>query len=87
MQKEARIFGKNIGSILNENTRRDEEGEWTFTRRRDNTETDYVLGNEGRRERVRRLRIRNKVDLDYHPVEVEVEGKGSREERGESNKE
>lgn len=51
--------------------RGDEEGEWTFTGGRGNIVIDYVIGNEENRERIRNLRIRNKVDSDHHPVEVE----------------
>lgn len=59
-------------SILNGNVRGDEEGEWTFTGGRGNTVIDYVIGNEESRERIRNLKIGDKVDSDHHPVEVEI---------------
>lgn len=43
---------------------------------------DYVIGNEDSKEKVRGLRIRDKVDSDHHPIDVEIEGK----QRGEKRK-
>lgn len=45
-----------------------------------NTVIDYVIGDEEIREKVRNLGIKDKVDLDYHSVEVGV--KGEKEEKG-----
>ncbi|XP_029171329.1 cilia- and flagella-associated protein 251-like [Nylanderia fulva] len=75
------FMGERGWSIMNGNTKGDEEGEWTFTGGRGNTVIDYVIGNEDSGEKVRRLRIRDKVDSDHHPIEVEIEGWQRRERR------
>lgn len=56
----------------------DEKGEWTYTEGRRGSVIDYVLGNEETRERVKRMRVENRVDSDYQPITVSVEGGGSR---------
>lgn len=55
-------------SILNGNIRGDEEGEWTYTGGRGDSVIDYVLGDERTRERVREVRVEEKVDSDHRPI-------------------
>lgn len=71
-------------SILNGNIRGDEEGEWTYTGERGDTVIDYVLGDERTRERIREVRVEEKMDLDHCPITVWLEGserQGSREDK------
>lgn len=71
-------------SILNGNVRGDEEGEWTYTGGRGDSVIDYVLGDERTRERIREVRVEEKVDLDHRPITVWLEGserQGSREDK------
>lgn len=75
-------------SILNGNVVGDEEGEWTYSGgRRGGTVIDYVIGNEekdgrrGTRERVKRMRMEERVDSDHQPITVWMEGGGRRSER------
>ncbi|XP_029163724.1 golgin subfamily A member 6-like protein 22, partial [Nylanderia fulva] len=75
------FLGEKGWSILNGNTEGDEEGEWTFTGGRGNTVIDYVLGDEDSREKVKKLRVKDKVDSDHQPVEVEIKGKQRKERR------
>jgi len=55
-------------SILNGNIKGDEDGEYTYTGSRGNTVIDYILGNEGLRERIERLETGEDNDSDHHPV-------------------
>jgi len=55
-------------SILNGSVVGDEEGEWTYTKGRGGTVIDYVMGNEETRERVKRMRIEDRVDSDHQPI-------------------
>src|SRR5436190_10590343 len=68
-------------SIFNGDMRGDEEGEWTFTGGRGNTVIDYVIGNEECREKVKRLRVGDRIDSDHHPIEMEIEGRRVEERR------
>ncbi|XP_011879508.1 PREDICTED: uncharacterized protein LOC105568414, partial [Vollenhovia emeryi] len=61
-------------SILNGDTKGDEEGEYTFTGGRGNTVIDYVIGGEDLRGKVESLRIGDKIDSDHHPLEIQVKG-------------
>lgn len=60
--------------IFNGNVRGDEEGEYTFTGGRGNTVIDYVLGGEEVKERVKRMRIGDRIETDHHPLEVWIRG-------------
>ena len=60
-------------SIFNGDMRGVEEGEWTFTGGKRNTVIDYVIGNEECREKVKRLRVGDKIDSDHHPIGVRGE--------------
>lgn len=74
-----RLYGllEDLGwSILNGNVKGDEEGEWTYVGGKGGT-VDYVLRNEETWEKVRRIRIEDKVDSDRQPVTVWVEGSRS----------
>lgn len=42
-----------------------EEGEWMYTGGREGLVIDYVLGNEETKKRVKRMRVKNRVDLYY----------------------
>lgn len=39
-------------------------------------EIDYVIGNKEVKEKVKDMRIGDKVDSDHHSMEVGIEGKG-----------
>src|SRR5436190_10980259 len=80
-RKIVNFIGEMGWSIFNGDMRGDEEGEWTFTGGRGNTVIDYVIGNKECREKVKRLRVGDKIDSDHHPIEVEVEGKRVEERR------
>lgn len=84
MKKDGKVlvqFLKERGwGILNGCKDGDEEGEYTFTRGKENTVIDYVIGDEEVRERVGKLRIGERVDSDHHPVEVWIK-RGDRKER------
>src|SRR5436190_6586989 len=67
--------------IVNGEVRGDEEGEWIFRGGRGNKVIDYVIGKEECREKVKRLRVGDKIDSDHHPIEVEMEGKRVGEEK------
>jgi len=60
-------------------TRMDEEEEFMFTGGRRDTVIDYVIEDEKIREKVGKLTIGERIDLDHHPVEVLIKG----EKRGE----
>jgi len=48
-----------------------------------NTVIDYVLGDEKVRGKMERLRIGERIDSDYHPVDLLIKWKGQgEEERG-----
>lgn len=52
--------------IFNENIRRDEEGECTYTEVIGSTVIDYVLGDKEVKESVREIKIGDKVDSDHY---------------------
>lgn len=53
----------------------DEEGEFTFTGDKGNTVIGYVIGDEETRNKIRRIKIGDKVDSDHYPIELWVEGR------------
>jgi len=57
-------------SIWNGNIAGDEEGEFTFMGDMGSTVIDYVIGDEETKERIRKMRIGDKVDSDHHPLEI-----------------
>jgi len=74
-------FLEEVGwSILNGSVVGDEEGEWTYTGGRGGTVIDYVLGNEETRERVKKMKVEDRVDSDHQPITVWVEGGGKKGE-------
>ena len=86
-RKLVNFIGEMGWSIFNGDMRGDEEGEWTFTGGRGNTVIDYVIGNEECREKVKRLRVGDRIDSDHNPIEVELEGRQVEEKRnGEKDK-
>lgn len=54
--------------ILNGNVKENEKGEWTYVRGKKGTVIDYVLGNEKTWERVKSMRIEDRVDSDHQPI-------------------
>ncbi|XP_011859507.1 PREDICTED: putative golgin subfamily A member 6-like protein 6, partial [Vollenhovia emeryi] len=51
------------------------------------TVIDYVIGDEEARERIRSMRIGEKIDSDHHPLEVWIEGEEQGKERGRKRQE
>lgn len=68
-------------SVFNENMKRNEQGEYTFTEGKENTVIDYVMGNREVREEVEKMVVGEKIDSDHHPVEVWIKGEKERRER------
>lgn len=69
-------------SIINENVKGDEEGEYTFTGGKGNTVIDYVTGNEEIRERIERLEIGEDTDSDHHPLICWMKGEYRKKREG-----
>lgn len=69
--------------VFNGKVRGDEEGEFTFTKGRGDTMIDYVMGDNEVKERVERMKVRDKIDSDHQPVEIWIRGdkERKREER------
>lgn len=65
-------------SIFNGNMSADKKGEFTFTG--GCTVIDYLIGDEDVKERIKRMRIGDRIDSDHHSVEIWVEGRVDREE-------
>lgn len=61
-------------SIYNGVVKGDEEREYTYTGSRGSTVIDYVIGDEEKRKKVRRVEVEEKVDSDHHLIEVTIEG-------------
>lgn len=80
-----RFLEKRGWGILNGSTKEDEEGEYTYTGRKKNTIIDYVIGNE-MKEKIRMMRIGDKIESDHQPVEVRVKGERSRQGRKEGGR-
>lgn len=74
-RKLCRFLGEQGWSILNGDTRRDEEGEWTYTGGGGNSVIDYILGDERTRESVEKMVVEEKVDSDHQPVMVWLKGR------------
>lgn len=58
--------------------RENEKGKYTFTGGRGNTVIDYVIGNIGVKDRIKKMTVEDRVDLDHHPIyklKGEVRGK------------
>lgn len=71
--------------IYNGNIEGDKEGKFTYTEGRGNTVIDYIIGERETKERVKEMRVGDKVDSDHHPLELWIKGK--RRERGKGEKE
>lgn len=56
--------------ILNGSIKRDEEGEYTYTGEKENTAIDYVIGNGEVREKIRMMRIGDRIESDYQSVVI-----------------
>jgi len=61
----------------------DKEGEMTFTGGRGETVIDYVIGDRGAWEKIKKLEVGKEVDSDHQSVTVWVEGRRRRERREE----
>lgn len=57
-------------SIFNDCVKSDMGGDWTYTGGRGESVIDYMLGDEGVREQVERMKVGDKVDSDHHPLVV-----------------
>jgi len=64
--------------IFNGIVRGDEKGEFTFTRGKGDTVIDYVMGDEEVEEKVKRMRIGDRIDSDHHLVELWMEGESGK---------
>lgn len=72
-------------SIMNGDMEGDEEGELIYTGRRGESVIDYVVGNGETRERVRKMKVEDRIDSDHQPISVEGGGKRG-EKRGSKKK-
>lgn len=80
-RKLIKFVEENEWGILNGCTRGDEEGEYSFTGGKWNTVIDNAIGDLEVRERIKNLRIGDRVDSDHHPVEIWIEDRGDRKIR------
>jgi len=48
---------------------------------------DYAIGDEETKERIRKMKIRDKVDSDHHPLEIWVEGETQRRRKKDKEQE
>lgn len=61
----------------------DEKGEWTYARRKGNSVLDYIVGDEEVWEKVVRMKVEDRIDLDHFPVVGWIkEKREKRRERG-----
>lgn len=80
-KKLIKFVEENGWGILNGCTRGDEEEEYSFTGGKGNTVIDNAIGDLEVRERIKNLRIGDRVDSDHHPVEIWIEDRGDRKIR------
>lgn len=59
----------------------DKKGEYTFTGERGNTVIDYIIGDWKVKERIVRMNVGEKVDLDHQPVMAWIKGKIKKRKR------
>jgi len=81
-RKLLRMLGEVGWTILNGNVKGDEEGEFTYTGGRGETVIDYVISDEGLREKITGMEVGDRIDSDHHPLIVTLKGKKDRR-RGE----
>lgn len=55
--------------------RGDTEGECIFTGGMGGTVIDYIMGSEEIRERIREVKIEDKIDSNHQPIEAVIKGK------------
>lgn len=67
--------------IFNENTKGDEEGEWTYTGGGKESIIDYVIGERELKDWVEKLEIVDKVDSDHHSVVMSIKHKEKRKRK------
>lgn len=76
MNKEGRRLVKWLGergwSILNDGVKGDEEGNWTYTRGRGESEINYVIMVEVAREEMVSLEMKDYVKSDHQPLVVKL---------------
>lgn len=59
-------------TIFNCAVKENEEEEYTYTGNRENTVIDYMIGRKRITERIKRLKIGERIDSDHHRVEVTI---------------
>lgn len=72
-------------SIFNGNINRNEKGEYTFMGGIGRSVIDYIIGDRNVKDRIERMRVGNRIDSDYQPVEVWLRGeieRGKEEGKG-----
>lgn len=68
--------------IFNGSIEGDREGEFTYTGGKGSTVIDYIIGDRETREKVKRMRVGDRIDSDHHPLEIWIEGKRRGGKRG-----
>lgn len=68
--------------IFNGSIEGDREGEFTYTGGKGSTVIDYIIGDRETREKVKRMRVGDRIDSDHHPLEMWIEGKRRGGKRG-----
>gem|GEM_PF-6207750 len=71
--------------IMNGGIKGDEEADWMYMGRREESVIDYILGEEEIREEIRYLEIRDKIESNNHPV-IAWMRKGERKRNGEGRR-
>ncbi|KYN30070.1 hypothetical protein ALC57_00472 [Trachymyrmex cornetzi] len=74
-------------SILNENIKGNEEGNWTYTGGRGDSVIDYVLVDKETREEIEYMEVGDAIDSDHHPLVVAwKEGRKKGKDKGNKGK-
>lgn len=58
--------------LLNGNKEDDDQGEWTFTGAKGSSVIDYAICNAETWEEIKSFRIRERLESDYQPLEIEL---------------
>lgn len=69
---------------MNGNVKGDEEEESTYTREQGESMIDYVIESGRTMEKIRSMVVRERIELDHHPIIVSIEEKEER--RGGQNR-
>lgn len=60
---------------------------WYEGMKRGNIVIDYIIGDIGVKDRIKRMAVGDRMDSDHHPVEVWLEGNGKKKRnRGDNRK-